>query len=140
MRNKYIISSSDMWHEINDSFGAQGGVYLLKCNDGYQNSQGIITIDRLLKSDSAGVLYIGKASSFLTRVAELKKSISPEYESSSHECGTRYKSNPSISEKFPFKNLFVELIASETPRSLESEFISKYEHEFGEFPPLNRSA
>lgn len=127
-----------MWDEINKSLGTQGGIYLLKCSDACSKSQGAIAINRLLKLDTDGILYIGKANSFLMRVAELKKSISPGYESSSHECGVRYKSNPSISEKFPFENLFVELITSEAPRALESELISKYERDFGELPPLNR--
>jgi hypothetical protein len=138
MRTNYAIFSSDMWHEINEEFGKKGGVYLLKCSNKSQELQDVIAINRLLKTDSEGILYIGKASSFLVRVAELKKSISPDYESSSHECGARYKSNPLISAKFPFKNLFVKLIPSDDPRSLEFELLSKYEREFGELPPLNR--
>ncbi|WP_448211717.1 hypothetical protein [Colwellia sp. MEBiC06753] len=84
---KFKISSENMWHEIYDVHGESGGVYILRCG-----SDKPICTNRLLARDEDGTLYIGKANSFINRVAELKKSISPEYNSGSHECGTRYKS------------------------------------------------
>lgn len=136
----YLISSKSMWEEINRDFSSKGGIYFLKCAGEPAEAKNPIVVNRLLKPDLNGVLYIGKATSFLKRVADLKKSISPEYASSSHECGVRYKSNTSIVEKFPFEKLYVELVFSENPRETELQSILNYEIEFGELPPLNRSS
>ncbi|MCG9698363.1 hypothetical protein [Shewanella sp. Isolate11] len=129
------ISSEKMWYDINDVHGQSGGVYILRC---LSESGGPIPINRLLGTDESGVLYIGKANSFLNRVAELKKSISPDYNSGSHECGSRYKSHRAITQAFPYKFLYVNLIESEEPRKVESELLNDYENKYGELPPLNR--
>ena len=131
--NKYRISSESMWHEINEQHGETGGVYILKCGD-----DNPIPINRLLGTDSEGILYIGKADSFTNRVAELKKSISPQYKSGSHECGSRYKSHSHIQGAFPYEKLYLSLVSSTDPRSTESDLLQQYEKTFGELPPLNR--
>ncbi len=98
-----------------------------------------VQIGRLLKNDESGVLYIGKAISFLDRVIELKKSLSPDHISSNHKCGVRFKSF--LKNHFEFENLWVELIQTEDTEDidqLEIEELLKYETEFGELPPLNR--
>ena len=136
---QFKISSETMWDDINAKFGKQGGVYKLKCDES-KNSFIPLSVNRFLKNDNEGVLYIGMAKEFLDRVPNLKKSISPNYKSSSHECGARYKSNQSIQDKYPFENLYIELIGSDDPRDLESDLIRKYEVEFGELPPFNRSS
>ena len=130
---KFYISSETMWHEINDIHGESGGVYILRCG----NEKPIIT-KRLLANDESGTLYIGKAGSFINRVAELKKSISPKYKSGSHECGARYKSHSGISNAFPYEQLYVNLAASDEPRAAESKLLKEYEEKYGELPPLNR--
>ena len=137
--NQYRISSAKMWFDINRQFDKSGGVYILKCSN-EDNTFEPIPINRLLKSDKEGILYIGKANCFTNRVADLKKSLSPEYTSSSHECGARYKSNELFLKKLPFNRLFVELHKSDNPRILEGKFLEKYEREFGELPPFNRSS
>ena len=129
-----------MRDDINRDFANRGGIYFLKCAGESNEGNNPIVVNRLLKPDLNGVLYIGQASSFVMRVAELKKSISPEYASSSHECGVRYKSNSSIMKKFPYEKLYVHLIFSENPRETELLSIVNYEVEFGELPPLNRSS
>lgn len=126
-----------MWHDINAHHGNSGGVYVLKCFDEFKTSNPK-SIARLLENDEGGVLYIGQASCFLTRVAELKKSISPDYTSNSHECGSRYKSNQRIAETFPFETLYLELTSCDAPRAKESQLLQIYESRFGELPPLNR--
>lgn len=135
--NRFRISSETMWHEINDQFKETGGVYILKCSTDTNNFVPA-HINRLLTSDDNGILYIGKANSFIDRVAELKKSISPQYNSSSHECGSRYKDNPGISKKLPYNQLFIELVGSDNPRDTEEQLLQRYQDEFGELPPLNR--
>jgi hypothetical protein len=131
--SKFKISSENMWHEINEAHGESGGVYILRCGDDKP-----ISISRLLANVESGTLYIGKANSFINRVAELKKSISPKYNSGSHECGARYKSHSEISNIFPFEQLYLNLVASDDPRSTESNLLQEYEEKFGELPPLNR--
>ena len=135
---QYRISSENMWYEIHNDFGCTGGTYILKCLQA--NNSPPIPVNRLLASDEEGILYIGKANSFIDRVAELKKSISPEYLSSSHECGSRYKINNAIQEKYPYENLIVELQGSNNPREKEAVLLKEYEYKFGELPPLNRSS
>jgi hypothetical protein len=130
---KFKISSESMWHEINELHGESGGVYILRC--GVETP---IPVNRLLASDEEGTLYIGKANSFLNRVAELKKSISPQYKSGSHECGTRYKSHSGIYKVYPYEELYINLVESDDPRTTESNLLQNYEKKFGELPPLNR--
>ena len=134
---QYMISPEDMWYEINNEFGGSGGVYVLKSISDTNNLP--ITINRLLGNDVQGILYVGKANCFTDRVAELKKSIAPDYASDSHECGSRYKNNSNIQKAFPFESLCIELIRSGNPRQAELEMLKKYEESFGELPPLNRS-
>lgn len=136
---KFIISSKNMWHEINDQFNNGGGVYILKCLRS-ADSLTPVPINRLLGSDKDGTLYIGKANCFTDRVAELKKSISPDYSSGSHECGSRYKSNDIFSKELPYENLYIELIGSDNPRETEASKLKEYEKQYGELPPFNRVA
>ncbi|MDD2893651.1 MAG: hypothetical protein PHF20_06935 [Halothiobacillaceae bacterium] len=131
------ISSERFWYEINDTFGSSGGIYVLSCTDD-DDKGATIPINRLLAVDSDGVLYIGMAKSFLDRVIELKKSLSPEHVSRSHECGSRHKNHVLISELFPYERLQVDLIEAEDPMAAELEALNKYMAKFGELPPLNR--
>jgi len=133
--SKFKISSEEMWHEINAQHGDSGGAYILKCDSGNGSP---IPVDRLLSKDLDGILYIGKASSFLNRVADLKKSISPEYKSGSHECGSRFKQHSGISAAFPYESLYLNLVEDTEPRAVESTLLKEYEDKFGELPPLNR--
>ncbi len=131
------ISDDEMWNEIDKKFKETGGVYILKCSTSHKNFVPT-TLNRLLDCDKKGILYIGKANSFLDRVPNLKKSISPHYNSSSHECGSRYKSNDEFKEKLPYDNLYLELYGSDEPIVLEKFFLKDYEELFGELPPFNR--
>ena len=127
------IADNDFWNKINNQFQDNGGVYkIIAVQDGQR-----ITIKRFLGYDKNGILYIGKANSFLDRVIDLKKSISPEYQGTSHICGRRYKSNPNIARQFPFSILFIELIHSDKPDELEKDLLNDYRLVYGEVPPLN---
>ena len=127
------IADTNLWNKINMQFQDKGGVYKIIAVQDEQR----ITIKRFLGYDRNGVLYIGKANSFLDRVINLKKSISPEYKGSSHICGRRYKANPSIAIQFPFEILFIELTQSDNPVDLEKNMLIDYRLVFGEVPPLN---
>lgn len=130
----FEIHKLEFWDNINSKFEKKGGIYRLYCVD---NNLNRVKIDRVLKSDINGILYIGKASQFLDRVITLKKSLSPLHKSENHECGVRYKNH--FWEKFPYEKLWIELVESLDINQLEKELLSNYEKEFGELPPLNRN-
>jgi hypothetical protein len=134
---KIKFSDEKMWHKIDEEFNENGGVYILKCSTEINNFIPVIA-NRLVESDKNGILYIGKANSFIDRVIDLKKSISPQYTSRSHECGARYKDHKKLQSKFPFENLYIELYGDSKPLELEKIFLKEYELRFGELPPINR--
>ena len=133
---EFRVASERFWHDINDSFGVRGGIYFLVCVGEDGNPQ---PVGRLLAEDPGGVLYIGMASSFLDRVIELKKSLSPGHMSKGHECGSRHKSHALISQQYPYERLWVRFLETDSPRAAEQEALEKYIAEFGELPPLNRA-
>ena len=131
--NLLSISDSEFWKLINDRHSANGGVYkIIAVRDGLR-----IPVNWFLGTDSDGVLYSGKATSFIDRVINLKKSISPDYNGTGHICGRRYKSNPKIASLFPYGILHIELLPSDKPEELERELLTEYAAKFGEVPPLN---
>ena len=133
MTNLLLLSDSKFWDAISDCHQQKGGVYkIIAVTDGNR-----IPINRFLGTDYEGVLYIGKATSFLNRVIDLKKSLSPEHNSRAHICGRRYKSLPRIAEHFPFDTLHIDLLPSDTPVVLETQLLHEYRNLFGEVPPLN---
>lgn len=131
----YRLSDKRFWEKIQARYGDGGGAYELYCMLPKTN---IVPIQRMLKTDKSGTLYIGRATSFLDRVIELKKSISPDYTSSNHECGIRYKDSEILQEKYPYEHLYIELHGTEMGVELEREKLNSYLKEFGELPPLNR--
>jgi len=131
---KYQISSDFFWNNINQEYSIYGGVYKVIAID----KGNPIPISRLLDTDIKGILYIGKALSFLDRVIDLKKSTAPDYKSSNHEFGLRYKQHASIKIKFPYDKLFIDFQPSDKPEELERDELKKYYEEYGELPPLNR--
>ncbi len=131
------FSDEKMWHKIDEEFNENGGVYILKCSTETNNFIPMST-NRLIECDKNGILYIGKANSFIDRVIDLKKSISFKYNSSSHECGVRYKAHKKLQDKFPFENLYIELYGNNEPLKLEKIYLREYELAFGELPPINR--
>jgi hypothetical protein len=127
------LADSGFWNTINDQHQITGGIYKIIA---IQNGQRI-PVNRFLGTDNSGILYIGKATSFVDRVINLKKSISPDHKGSSHICGRRYKSNPNIAKKFPYDILYIELIPGDNPQELERNLLAEYVTTFGEVPPLN---
>lgn len=111
MTIEYQLSSDTLWNEIHDNFQVKGGAYKLICRINGQ----IRPIGRLLGTDKDGVLYIGKANSYVDRVVGLKKTINPKMKSASHICGRRYNKLESVKAEFPYNNLFIQLIQADNP-------------------------
>jgi hypothetical protein len=132
-----LLARSELWQEIHDRFGDKGGIYTLSCLS-QDDSRKVVPINRLLAEDAEGLLYIGMARSFLDRVINLKKSLSPEHVSQAHDCGVRYKGSETIQARFPYDRLLVTLTASDAPREAERAVLDRYKRRFGELPPLNR--
>ena len=129
----FQISNDNLWNLINDHFGNGGGVYkIIAMSDNKPTA-----INRFIGIDTTGVLYIGKADSFVDRVITLKKSLLPDYKDTSHKVGNIYKEHPIIAAHFPLENLYVELQADDNPKNLESILIDEYFKKYGEVPPLN---
>jgi hypothetical protein len=59
-------------HKIDEKFNENGGVYILKCSTEINNFIPVIA-NRLIECGKNGILYIGKANSFIDRVIDLKK-------------------------------------------------------------------
>ncbi|KAB7528228.1 hypothetical protein F8C76_10175 [Flagellimonas olearia] len=135
--SSYRLSDKRFWEKIQKQYGNGGGTYELYCMLPKTN---IVPVQRMLKADKSGTLYIGRATSFLDRVIELKKSISPNHTSSNHECGVRYKDSEILQEKYPYEHLYIELHGTDKSVELEREKLKSYVREFGELPPLNRMA
>lgn len=138
---KYLsarISDPEFWTQVNQAFGVAGGIYRVSC-EGEPGTRLPMPIRRLLSTDPAGTLYIGMAASFVNRVIELKKSLSPDHRSAAHECGSRYKSHVAIAERFPYQRLLITLEHSNAPREAELMALKSYYDTFGELPPFNRS-
>ena len=131
--NLLLFTDNDFWKLINERHSVKGGVYkIIAVRDGKR-----VPINRFLGADNDGILYIGKATSFIDRVIDLKKSISPDYNGTAHICGRRYKSNPKIAKFFPYDILHIELIETDNPEELERKLLREYSSVYGEVPPLN---
>jgi hypothetical protein len=130
------IVDEHLWSGIHTQHSAKGGVYkVVALHNGKR-----VAVNRFLGTDTNGILYIGKATSFVDivdRVIELKKSIAPAYKGKGHICGRRYKANPNIAAKFPIDTLHLELVPSDEPERLERALLHEYRSLFGEAPPLN---
>lgn len=136
MKKYFEIASESLWDQIVEYFGERGGVYKLRYLSDAENN-GFEPTRRLLGTDPEGVLYIGKATSFASRVIDLKKSLLPDYESLSHHVGIRFSRNPTLREKFDVKKLCVTLHESAQPEETEREELQAYFRKFGELPPWN---
>ncbi len=131
----FLLSADDFWQCVPKG----GGVYRLHCYLGNDLTK-VMPTQRVLGTDKEGILYIGKALSFLRRVTDLKKAIAPNYRGQNHVCGRRYKMPlySSFSKQFPYQRLCVSFKPANNPRSAENHAISEYAKTFGELPPLNR--
>lgn len=132
---RFLLSDAEFFQNV----PAGGGIYRLHCfSDDKQHT--VLPVSRVLGIDPEGVLYLGKATVFTDRVVNLKKSILPGFQGTSHICGRRYKLEiyKSFGEKFPVNRLCVSFEPTDTPEPDEKDALSTYTKRFGELPPLNR--
>ena len=129
----YKLSSENLWNDINEKFSENGGTYSLHWLDGELKP---VKISRLFGIDEEGILYIGRAISFLDRIITLKKTLI--YKSSGHIAGRRINSVKIILNKIPIDNLYVSLNQTDNSITDEKLLIKTYEENYGELPPLNR--
>jgi len=133
----YRLSDKRCWEKIRKDFGDGGGTYELYC---MLPKTEIVPVRRMLKTDTMGTLYIGRATRFLDEVIELKKSMAPADTSLNHEGGVRYRDSETLKEKYPYEHLYIELHGTDKSLELESEKLKSYLREFGELTPLNRKS
>lgn len=146
MKDHVMLSDENLKAKLKENF-PWTGVYKLQCIS--EDGKNFIPIERVAKTDSIGVLYIGVSDYIPNRVCELRTSI---FEATvdeplksrlfQHTCGKKY-ANRVIQNKFPVERLCIQVIPSDKEKRvdshyiLESEELRKYESEFGEPPPLN---
>ena len=127
------IIEDKFWDNISTRHSDKGGVYRIHW---FNSDQTPKNINRLLETDTQGVLYIGKAESFIYRVIMLKKTLI--YKSGGHIAGRRINSLKCLTERIPLESLYISLVQSDFPSELEKKSIKEYVEKFGELPPLNR--
>ncbi len=136
MTKEYQLAMDYLNDSITRDFAEEGGVYELYSKNGGE----VVVVNRCIKVDPKGILYIGKAKTFRNRVIGLRKTIDPLYKSESHICGRRYKNNKNLMKQFPFEDLYVRLHQFDQPEVVEKKKIEDYFLEFGEVPPLNATS
>lgn len=97
-------------------------------------------INRVLKNDSKGLLYIGKSKNLNERLRMLYRVSHPElYKANAHTFGKNYNNSIGLQEAFPLKTLALKYYLTKDYSGLETSELEKYFQEFGEVPPLNFS-
>lgn len=116
----------------------QKGVYVIYALNSDETPQ---VINRVLKTDKNGVLYIGQTTDqdFKKRLDSFKRVMNPTLAANNHSGALNMKEIERLRERFPITTLFVSIIPSATPKQEETRMIEAYRQEFGEVPPLNGS-
>ena len=128
---KFIrIDKKEFWKSIPDA----PGVYLIYSlgKKGFPKK-----IQRILKLDENGVLYIGKSKNLRRRLIMLWRSLNREYKTEAHVFAEKYNSNKRFRERFPFDSLAISYTKNNDPSNLEKKKIKKYIIDLGEMPPFN---
>lgn len=125
------------------------GIYKLYCKT--DDMKSVISIKRILKEDTAGILYIGSSDYLPNRIEALKVSLTEAIKPESlqsrsrlymHTCGKKYV-NKALQIKFPLERLWVQITPTDKGENIDSHYIleneelAEYEGKFGEPPPLN---
>lgn len=111
------------------------GVYFIYslCNDNYPKS-----IQRVLNTDSNGILYIGKSKNLKERLRMLFRVLNPiKYKAIAHTFGKNYNNSQSLQEAFPLKTLAFTIHLTDNYSEFEKLELKKYCNQFGEVPPFN---
>ncbi len=112
-----------------------GGVYHIYC---YKDKTPL-KINRVLRLDNDGILYIGKSENLRARIRMLWRVLNPNLKATAHTFGTKYNENKRLKKAFPLKSLYVSFQISKKPKTLENKLLDKYFAKFGEVPPFNSS-
>jgi len=132
----YLISSENVWEQLQRDHGGKGGAYKLHCLDKSDQNR-VEPLNRVLGLDNEGILYIGETSKNHFRIGDLIKSLSPHHKSLGHHAGIRFSNNIKLRERFPFERLCFTFIPAENPKEKESQELQRYFQKYGEVPPLN---
>jgi hypothetical protein len=112
------------------------GIYYIYLIDKHKNP---CVINRFLKSDKTGLLYIGAAerTTLKYRLNSFLNSMSSGRRQNNHSGGNKIFVNPSLAHHINKHFLFFGFEESENAKELERIKLSEYRYEFGEAPPLN---
>lgn len=130
----YIKLNDSKFHQ---KVPSESGVYFIYSilENGYPK-----IVQRVLKNDSSGILYIGKSKNLKERLRMLFRVLNPElYKADAHTFGKNYNQSSGLQDSFPLESLAVIYILSQDYSNLETTELKKYFEEFGEVPPLNFS-
>lgn len=94
-------------------------------------------LQRVLGTDTAGILYIGKSNNLRDRLRMLWRVLNPDYNTRGHTFGVNNNSILIIREAFPLDTLAIDFEVQHDFHNYETLVIENYRQEFGEVPPLN---
>jgi len=105
-------------------------------------------IDRLLRQDPTGTLYLGMAGHGKGNWSTLRTRIMDLANRRSHQVGDRWLFSEQLAKRFPWNSLLIQwafterrinYVGEETSgaRAAESHLLQCYRDSFGEFPPFN---
>ena len=92
-------------------------------------------VPRILTTDKNGILYIGEASDFKSRIGKLVNAMNGN-EKESHKPGDNF--HRLLSDVHKLEEVSIEVILTVDHKNVEMEMLQKYLNRFGELPPLNR--
>ena len=96
-------------------------------------------IDRFLKKDPKGILYIGKGIilPYHNRIGKFINAIN-DTEKGSHKGGDRFYLIQKVKDRFPISNMKVEIQLTDNSKEQEKDLLDEYYSTYGDTPPLNR--
>lgn len=123
-------------HTFHTHVPPRGGVYRIYSLDESDQPR---PLQRVLGTDTEGILYIGKSGNLKARVRMLWRVLQNDYKATAHTFGMNYKSLQIIREAFPYDTLALEYEENPAPKAYEKNLLESYRQSFGEVPPLNGS-
>lgn len=110
------------------------GVYKI-----YLFNENPLTIQRFLKPDESGLIYIGSAekTELSDRLSYFLNTINNNKKQNSHSAGFKIETNENLKSFLTQNTLMYDVILDLNAKKLEKNLIKKYKLEFGEVPPLN---
>lgn len=125
------LADKNFWNQLPES----GGVYFIHSF----NDKAPLKINRVLKVDDRGILYIGKSENIRERLRMLWRVINPQLKAKAHTFGIKYNDNKNLRKAFPLESLIISYKTTNESKKIESKLLNQYFAKFGEVPPLNSS-